>query len=82
MNFFLENDMCHMPWKDELFSSQQNLTTMVMKYYEFGFPNSMFKVKKSEFNVIMACSSHPQKLPKMTKTHTQKQKQNGSLGAF
>ena len=26
---FLENDMCQMPWKDALFSSQQNLTTMV-----------------------------------------------------
>ena len=42
----------------------------------------MFKVNKSEFNVTMAITSHPVEAFKKGPKHTQKQKQNDSLGAF
>ena len=42
----------------------------------------MFKVNKSEFNVLMAITSHPVEAYKKEPKHTQKQKQDRSLGAF
>ena len=56
-------------------------------YHELGFPNIIlhFKVNKSEFNVMVAISSHPvEALKNHQKTHknTHKKKQDGSLGAF
>ena len=41
----------------------------------------MFKVNKFEFNFILATTCHPVEASKLPK-HTQKQKQDGSLGAF
>ena len=49
-------------------------------YHELGFPNIIlhFKVNKSEFNVMVAISSHPvealKKSPKNTQKHTKKTK--------
>ena len=42
----------------------------------------MFKVNKSEFNVMVAITSHPVEAFKKLPKHTQKQKQDGSLVAF
>ena len=41
----------------------------------------MFKVNNL-FNVIMSLTSHPVEAYKKRPKHTEKQKQNGSLGAF
>ena len=50
--------------------------------WAFQIEFCMFKVNKSEFNVMVAITSHPVEAFKKLPKHTQKQKQDGSIGAY